>query len=375
MVESRARTIGDLLSAGEDPADGNRRLELARLESCLADSGPVVAWIHGPDGCGKSSLLNAFCERAESAAAATLHVDCRTVEPTPSGLLGALGELLGQPIDGVESASSSIASRAARVVLAFDNYEVFRLADSWLRREFIPALDAGTRVVLAGSEPPAAGWISAPQWRQYLLEIPLEPAADADPEQYVRELLDEIEQPELRQTVEAISVLRRITKPMLTALCPGPPVDTLYEQLGQLYFVERRRDGLALMDIVREIVAGRLQAADPERYREYQRAAWNVLREQLLHAPHADLWRFTADVIYLIENPVIREAFFPSESAQFSVEPATPGDRERLMSMVSRHEPGEPLDAIALWWKHLPGAFHIVRDGTGAMAGFAAGLL
>ena len=45
---------------------------------------------------------------------------------------------------------------ADRVVLAFDNYEVFRLADSWLRREFIPALDAGTRVVLVSSEPPAA---------------------------------------------------------------------------------------------------------------------------------------------------------------------------------------------------------------------------
>ena len=147
-------------------------------------------------------------------------------------------------------------------------------------------------------------------------------------------------------------------------------MDALYEQLGQLDFVERRRDGLALLDIVREIVADRLQAADPEKYREYQRAAWNVLREQLLRAPHADLWRFTADVIYLIENPVIREAFFPSESAQFSVEPATPGDREPLMSMVSRHEPGESVDAIALWWKHLPGAFHIVRDGTGAMAGF-----
>lgn len=370
MVETRARTIGDLLSAGVDSAADYRRAELARLESCLADSGPVVAWIHGPDGHGKSSLLNAFCERARSAGAATFGIDCRTVEPTTPGLLGALGELLGQPVDGVESASSGIASRADRVVLAFDNYEVFRLADSWLRREFIPALDAGTRVVLVSSEPPAAGWISDHRWRQYLLEIPLEPIADTNPEQHVEALLGEIDQPELQQTVEAISVLRRITKPMLTALCPESSADALYEQLRRLNFVESRRDGLALLDIVRETVAARLQAADPERYREYQRFAWNVLREQLLHAPQADLWRFTADAIYLIENPVIREAFFPSESAQFSVEPASPGDRERLMSIVAKHEPGESLDAIALWWKHLPGAFHVVRDVTGAMAGF-----
>ena len=208
------------------------------------------------------------------------------------------------------------------------------------------------------------------RWRQYLLEILLEPDADADPEQHVEALLGEIKEAELQRTVEAISVLRRITKPMLTALCPKSPVDPLYEQLSRLNFVERRRDGLALLDIVRETVAARLQAADPERYREYQRAAWKVLREQLLHAPHADLWRFTADAIYLIENPVVREAFFPSESAQFSVEPATLDDRERLMAMVEKHEPGESLDAIALWWKHLPGAFHVVRDATGTMAGF-----
>ena len=112
MVEARPRTIGDLLSAGEDSADAYRRSALARLESCLADSGPVVAWLHGPDGYGKSSLLHAFCELAKSGGAATLRIDCRTVEPTTAGLLGALGELLGQPLDGVESASSSIASSA-----------------------------------------------------------------------------------------------------------------------------------------------------------------------------------------------------------------------------------------------------------------------
>ncbi len=104
MAETRARTIGELLSADADSAAAYRRAELARLESCLADSGPVVAWIHGPDGLGKSSLLDAFCERASSAGAATFSIDCRTVEPTTAGLLGALGELLGQPVDGVESA-------------------------------------------------------------------------------------------------------------------------------------------------------------------------------------------------------------------------------------------------------------------------------
>ena len=370
MAEAGKRTIGDLLSAPDEGADAYRQAELARLETCLADSGPLVAWIHGADGHGKSSLLKAFCERAEAAGAAAIRIDCRTVEPTAAGLLGALGELLGAPVADIESASVRIASCAGRVVLAFDNYEVVRLADSWLRREFIPALDAGTRVVLVSSEPPAAGWISDRKWRQYLLEVPLSPVTDSDPERHVESLLDAIEQPDVRSSIDAVSVVRRITKPTLAELCPDSSADDLYERLSRLAFVERRRDGLALLDIVRQIVAARLQAADPERFRDCQRAAWRVLREQLLQASHADLWRFTADAIYLIENPVVREAFFPSESARFSVEPATPADREPVMAIAARHEPAESLDALGLWWQHLPAAFHVVRDGTGSTAGF-----
>ncbi len=369
MTDSCTRTIGDLLSA-DGGADGYRPPELALLASCLADDGPLFAWVHGPDGCGKTSLLQAFCERARDAGASAIRIDCRTVEPTIGGLMAALGELFGRPLDDIEAAAACIAGSAGRVVLAFDNYEVFRLADAWLRREFIPALGADTRIVLVSSEPPAAGWISARQWRQFLLEVPLSPVVAGVPEMHATELLDTIERPDVRRSVEAISVVRRITRPMLAALCPQTPTDELYETLSSLDFVESRRDGLALSDIVRGIVAGRLQAADPERYRDYQRAAWNVLREQLLGASRADLWRFTADAIYLIENPVIREAFFPSESARFSVEPAAPSDRDGIMALAARHEPAESLDAIALWWQHLPVSFHVVRDSTGSMAGF-----
>jgi hypothetical protein len=369
VAEPRRQTIGDLLSAIED-SDDHRRAELALLESCLADSGPVVAWIHGPDGHGKSSLLQAFCVRAKKAGAAAVRIDCRTVEPTAQGLLAALGELLGEPVNGIEAAAAAIARLGDRVIVAFDNYEVFRLADSWLRREFIPALDSGCRVVLVSTETPGAGWVGAGKWRQFLLDVALSPDPDAAPGTRAQSLLDAIDAPALRQGIDAISVVRRITRPMLTALCPQRSADELYEELSRLDFVESRRDGLALLDFVREFVAERLQAADPARYRDHQRAAWRVLREQLLQAPRADLWRFTADAIYLIENPVIREAFFPSESARFSVEPAAPADREPVMALAARHEPPESVDAIALWWQHLPASFHIVRDGTGAMAGF-----
>lgn len=81
------------------------------------------------------------------------------------------------------------------------------------------------------------------------------------------------------------------------------------------------------------------------------------------------MWRCTADIIYLIENPVIREAFFPSESAMYSIEPGMPTDRDTIMSLAKTHEPAAAVEALQLWWKHLPSAFHVVKDASGTIVG------
>ena len=39
-------------------------------------------------------------------------------------------------------------------------------------------------------------------------------------------------------------------------------------------------------------------------------------------APAAELWRCTADLLYLMRNPVIREAFFPGDATCFAVWPS-----------------------------------------------------
>jgi hypothetical protein len=370
VTERSRQTIRDLLESRSDEPVAARPLELAQLEACLGDAGPVVAWVHGPSGTGKTQLLDEFARRAEAANAAVLRIDCQAVEPTAQGLLGALSELLDVQLDDSETAALELAGRGSRVVLAFDNYEAFRLADSWLRLEFIPALDAGSRVVLVSREPPAAGWVSAGYWQQFFVSIPLDRSMDVPPEERVSSLLDRVASNEIRRNLEALAVVRRITRPMLTALCPDDNADDLYEQLAGQSFIESRRDGLAIQETVSKVLAGRLQARDPESYRRYQQAAWKVLREQLREAPRADLWRCMADIIYLIENPVIREAFFPSESALYSIEPAMPTDLGDIMSLAEVHEPVAAVEALQLWWKHLPGAFHVVRDASGAVVGF-----
>ena len=85
-------------------------------------------------------------------------------------------------------------------------------------------------------------------------------------------------------------------------------------RLLDLPFVDAGRDGLVVHEAVRDAVAGFLRGTSPTRYRSYRRAAWRQLRTETREAAPAELWRYTADMLYLIDNPVAREAFFPSDS-------------------------------------------------------------
>ena len=367
--ETMPNTIRDVLSESSDDRPPGWQARLARIRTCLEDDGPIVVWLHGPVGAGKTALMAEVLRLARHSEVRVVRIDCRTIEPTAAGLLGYFSELLETELEEPEHAACFLSALGPRVLIEFDNYEVFRLADTWLRLAFIPALGSGARVVFVSREPPSAGWLSAMEWQPYFLRVSLSPQPGSDPDGLARRLLG-ISDPAVLEALEAVSVVRRITRPMLAALCPASEPATLYEALASLSFVESRRDGLAMQDDVRKIIGGRLQAADPTRYRAYQQQAWKLMRRQLRESARADLWRNTADTIYLIENPVIREAFFPSESARYSVQPAMPDDKRDIMQIASRHEPPGAVRAAELWWKHMMRAFHMVRDAAGSAVGY-----
>ena len=75
-------------------------------------------------------------------------------------------------------------------------------------------------------------------------------------------------------------------------------------------------------------------------------------------------------MLYLIENPVVREAFFPSGAQPLAVEPAQPADGEAIAAIARRHEPPEAAAMIRTWWEEEPGTFSVVRDREGIVAGF-----
>jgi hypothetical protein len=146
--------------------------------------------------------------------------------------------------------------------------------------------------------------------------------------------------------------------------------DSLFNRLTRLPFVEPAHDGLMIHDAVRESIRANLEAIDPKAFQVYRRAAWQQLNHEAKSAGVLSLWRYTADVIFLIENPVIREAFFPHDVARFYVEQARVADAKSIWDITAAHDGERGIEIVERWLKQMPHAFYLVRDAHGQNAGF-----
>jgi len=414
--------VSDLIAAEASRSFVGRQCEMALLQEGLDSKLPAIVFLHGIAGIGKSTLLAAFLEHARSAGARVLALDCRSVEPTERGFLRALSSVLRRKVSSVRKAVSILASRNRRVLLVLDHYELCRLLDSWLRQAFIPQLPSTVLLLLSSREPPGSAWSTSPGWHNLLHTVELDglssdeaklllsrskiPGARAAAinrvvrghplaltlaastlgqqsgrnletsaiqrviEELAKLYLADISDAPTRQALEASCVLRRVTIPLLSAMLREVAAGRAFESLRELPFVHSEADGLHVHDSVKQAVAASLRSADPIKYHAYRRSAWSELRSQLACVPVNEHWRYTADMLFLLDNPVIREAFFPSESSLFSVEPSRAEDRSAIESISARHEGSEACAQLSRWFAALPQSFSSVRDATGKVVGF-----
>ena len=382
-----AGTFGALL-AERRAALAGRDAELAALLGLLEPGGPLAAIVHGVAGCGKSALLRAF--RAEAAARGAAVVADR------------------RPGDRADRARAS----APRSTTATRGGAGRRRRRARRRRGRAPAADrrlaaagaaaslpAHVRLVLATRDAPGAVWRSA--FGELLRTVPLGPLAPADACEVLRRAgLDEEQAawvnrftrghplslqlaasavrarphaPEdailptvvqelaalyldgldaaTREALDATSVLRRVTLSLLEAVVPGEPPQEAFARLAALPFAELGREGLVIHDTVREAVAALLRSTDPVRHRAYRAAAWRQIRRELASCAGAARWASVADMLALVEEPLVREAFFPSSVQHYAVERARPDDGAAIEAIAARHETPEEVALVRAWWE------------------------
>ena len=178
--------------------------------------------------------------------------------------------------------------------------------------------------------------------------------------------------PMTRRALDAAAVVRRTTLTLLQAMLPDDDPAELFGALRALAFVELGAEGLVVHDTVRVATSALLQASDPARHRAHRRAAWTRLRAELRTAGRADLWRYTADMLYLVENPIVRNAFFPSGSDELTIEPARAADHAAITAISAAQQGPEATALVDAWWRSAPDAFRVVRDAAGVVQGFSS---
>jgi hypothetical protein len=403
-----------------------REAELARLAGAFDERGPVMTLVVGLGGMGKSSLLDAFAERLEEQAIRVLRVDCRAVEPTSAGLLSALGQLLGAAPSSPRDLADLLAPLGPRVALTFDHYEAFRVLDGWFRQQLLPPLPSSVRVFACARSAPIEAWTADPGWgalvqivrlgpldasssRRLLEGQGIAPAAvprlqrlsqghpltlrlaarafterpdvsfdevDARPviEVLAPMFLQDVQDGRVRRLLEAGSLVRRATRSGLAAMVPEHFSEESFAALRALPFVEIAADGLVVHETVRAAIASSLRALDPQRHQALRRAAWTCLRAEVAGAARALRWRYMADLLYLVDRPQVREAFFPSEGEVHGVEAARPSDGPAILALARAFDEGGRGGAagVEAWWDALPNAFHVVRAPGGGILAFHA---
>src|SRR6478752_976239 len=149
-----AATIADLIRQGRRITLAGRDAELGLVRQVTAPGGPVVVYVHGPAGIGKTALISALDACLEDEGIRRLHISAGAVEPTPTAILSALGRVLDHEARTVAELAGVLAGLKNVTFVMVDDVDTWRLAASWLRADLLPALPAKTRFVLAGNVPP-----------------------------------------------------------------------------------------------------------------------------------------------------------------------------------------------------------------------------
>ncbi len=395
-----------------------RVLERAKLVELCGPGGPAVVFVHGAGGIGKSVIVSAV---TADLGRRVINVDAHMVEPTPGSLLSVVAGQVDGNVSTLEELAAALAGEA--VVLVLDSYERLGLVDDWVRNDLVPAQPASAVTIIVGRNAPNVAWRTSPGWRDITAELVVGPMTEPDaaalvgrreqradviakvlkfgrghplalelaasafardpeleigegpPPEVVEELLDVLLadlDPVAREIVEAAAMLRRVTTPMLAAILDGDPtpaeLDDAWRMLRSLPFVHVRRNGLEFNGVVHDVLSAGLELREPGRAREIRRRAGRAAMLEIGRAPG---WDATADLLHLVQNPIVRYAFMPPPGLQHAIEAGRPADRGAILALAGAVDDRAHAVVLDRWWAAHPDAFRVLRGDDGEVRGFA----
>jgi hypothetical protein len=398
------QTLGALLAERDATRFVGRRRELGVLRQMLDPDARVrVAHVHGPGGIGKSALLREVARAAGERGWTPRWIEGRELAPVPEALAAALA--------GVEEVE--------RPLLLVDTYERISGLDGHLRRDVVPRLPAGARVVFAGRRRPDVAW-SQSGWEHLAVVLALGGLEDEhglelldglglsdhddarrilgwaggsplamtmavgaghhgdggggdlgrpdDVRALVRRLTAAELDPDHLDTLAVASIARVTTPALLRAVLPGADAERELGWLGERSFAEPLGPGLALHDLVGRAVHADLGHRAPERERDLRRRIADHLHERALAG---DLL-LSIDLAHLLEDPVLRWGYSWEGADRYRVDDLRHADIEALGAALEEH-------ARTRWWADLvrlltdaPQVAAVVRDTRDRLVGFTA---
>ena len=383
----------------------------------------LVLHVFGPGGVGKTTLLREFAAISEAADVPAISLDARTFEPAPESFLGALRQALDASPDA--SPAFVLANRSKRHVILVDTYELLAPLDNWLREVFLPELPENVLVVLAGRNPPSPAWRTDPGWQTLVRVLPLRnlssdesrsylmkrgvpedqcpavlsfthghplalslvaetfaqrPAVTFQPDvapDIIKTLLEQFVQkvpgPAHRAALEACSLVRLTSEPLLAEMLASPDPHELFDWLRGLSFIESGPLGLFPHDLAREALVADLRWRHPDWYKELHGRARRFYVGRLGVDRRDAQQRLLFDLVFLHrENPAVRPFFEWAEGGSILPDAAREADRPALLAMIAKHEGDESAQLAAHWLARQPESFLVFRNATQEPIGFMA---
>jgi hypothetical protein len=380
------RTLQDAVRTMEERLFVGRERETETFLLWLGSAGTVPQFLNvfGPGGVGKTALLNAFRRIASHQGWPVVMAGGGNFLPTPEGLL--------QSLAGPDVKNAIGHLNQVQPLIMLDAFEELVELVGYLEDEFLPSLDAGVRLLIAGRHPLHTVWSSGAPWhklvrplslgsltaqesRDYLsrrglsdptlvravltaagghplslslatdmvlqfrvLDLTRAPAWRLVTHSLAEEFIKEVADPELRIVLQACAVLRQFDEATLAAVS-GAGIGKAFDLLCRLSVVRPSDHGLMLHEDVRRILGQDLRWRLPERYQELRVRAHSYYRTRARSAPPEERGWLLSERFFLWENDLIHRFFFAE------------GDAGEVLVTVGREEDREAILEVEDVWK------------------------